>query len=599
MERSIDLLTMGRAAVDLYSDQLGASLEDASSFSMYLGGCPANIAVGSARLGLKSAILSKVGDEAMGRFVRQQLQMEGVDTEALFVDADRLTGLVLLGVCPPDHFPLIFYRRDCADMALTYQDVDAAPIGLAKALLVTGTHCSTKQARDVTIHAVKRAVSLGTQVVLDVDYRPVLWGLTGPGDGELRYVATQVVHEQMAPLLRYCDVIVGTDEELAILAGVEDPLDAAMRLRNHTDALIVRKKGSEGSAVYVSGSKHVVIGKAFSVDVMNVLGAGDAFLAGFLRGYLRGESLERCCTLANANGALVVTRHGCAPAMAYWDELESFIAGARGKSVESQHSRESRKPASDLCVLAVDHRMLFEGVTGDVHRLKSLVVQAAEKVQDMHPHLSLGLILDDQYAGSVMQDVRERGFWLARCVEDGPGFLEGREAADILRSWPKGDVIKVFLSGMNDIALLPSLSRACQVAGHELLVEIVGADVHEHIAYMEAIYRLDVFPAWWKLPMHDSAGDWELIRQLVRRRDPSCFGALILGDKRPLTELAEAFEGIPRDFIRGFAVGRSFWQDEAEAYLQDALDENTLIDTVAKKYSFLVEAWYAFRGALL
>ncbi len=139
-DRPLDLICLGRGAVDLYAEQLGARLEDVASFAKYIGGCAANIAVGTARQGLKSSMLLRVGDDHMGRFVRETLAREGVETGHVSTDPSRLTALVLLGIKDRDTFPLIFYRENCADMALAEGDFDAGFIGSAKALLVTGTH---------------------------------------------------------------------------------------------------------------------------------------------------------------------------------------------------------------------------------------------------------------------------------------------------------------------------------------------------------------------------------------------------------------------------------------------------------------------------
>src|SRR4051794_13635256 len=200
-ERSLDLICLGRAAVDLYAEQLGARLEDVSSFAKYIGGCAANIAVGTARQGLKSSMLVRVGDDHMGRFVRETLAREGVETSHVSTDPSRLTALVLLGIKDRDTFPLIFYRENCADMALEEGDFDAGFIGSAKALLVTGTHFSTESINKVSHHAVALAKIAGTRVILDIDYRPVLWGLASKGMGEIRYIASQGVSEHLQKIV--------------------------------------------------------------------------------------------------------------------------------------------------------------------------------------------------------------------------------------------------------------------------------------------------------------------------------------------------------------------------------------------------------------
>ena len=179
-----DLICMGRAAVDLYGEQIGCPLEDISTFAKYLGGSPANTAVGVARLGLRAAMLSRVGDEQFGRFVRQQLAREGVNVDQVTVDPARLTALVFLAVRDRNHFPHIFYRENCADMALADDHIDPAFIASAKALLISGTLLSQEIPRHACDRAIAAAQVAGTRVVLDIDYRPALWGLAAASEGD-------------------------------------------------------------------------------------------------------------------------------------------------------------------------------------------------------------------------------------------------------------------------------------------------------------------------------------------------------------------------------------------------------------------------------
>jgi 5-dehydro-2-deoxygluconokinase len=186
-DRSRDIVCLGRLAVDLYAQQVGARLEDVSSFAKYLGGSSANIAFGCARLGLASAMLARVGNDHMGRFLTETLTKEGCDVSRVRVDQERLTALVLLGLKDRATFPRIVYRENCADMAVDEADFDEAFIASSKALLITGTHFSTEQVNRASRRALDYARRNRVRTVLDIDYRPVLWGLTGKADGETRF----------------------------------------------------------------------------------------------------------------------------------------------------------------------------------------------------------------------------------------------------------------------------------------------------------------------------------------------------------------------------------------------------------------------------
>ena len=370
--KSLDLLAIGRSSVDLYGQQVGGRLEDMGSFAKYVGGSPTNTAIGAARLGLKTALLTRVGGDHMGRFIREQLVREGVDVTSVLTDEARLTALVILGIRDRESFPLIFYREDCADMALTADDVDESQVRAARAVLINGTHLSQPGVRACSMKAAELAHATGGRVMFDVDYRPVLWGLTPRDLGENRFVANAAVTEILQRVLPLCDLVVGTEEEMQILGGSSDTIAALKAVRIRTNSLLVCKRGPDGCSAFPGPIPdrldEGVIGAGANVEVYNVLGAGDAFMSGFLRGWLKDLPLEHCCELANAAGAIVVSRHGCAPAMPTWPEMQAFLAKRDrpfrlrdDAELEHIHWATTRAGTYDqLMVLAIDHRSQFE-----------------------------------------------------------------------------------------------------------------------------------------------------------------------------------------------------------------------------------------------
>lgn len=324
-ERPLDLICMGRVAVDLYAEQIGVSLSQASSFKKSLGGCAGNIAVGSARLGLKTLMFSCVGADEMGEFLLQTLKAEGVATDLVYQTAEHLTALVLLGINPPDNFPLIFYRENCADMQIRPEHIKADYFNQAKALLITGTGLSKPDILAATQAAIAQAAQSRTAIILDLDFRPVLWGLTAKGNGENRYVSNPEVSETYQSILPHCQLLVGTEEEFCIAAGKTDIKEALGALKAMTQASLVLKTGARGCRIYPAGGKEIVAEQTFPVDILNVLGAGDAFLSGLLTGLLSGKSWEEAARLGNAAGAIVVSRHGCSSASPSRAELNYFI----------------------------------------------------------------------------------------------------------------------------------------------------------------------------------------------------------------------------------------------------------------------------------
>jgi 5-dehydro-2-deoxygluconokinase len=317
--KRLDVLAMGRCGVDFYSNDIGQPLKHARSFNVYVGGCPTNVAVGTRRLGLRSALLTRIGTEPMGDFISTFLEAEGVDLGAVVRDPAHLCGLVVLGIEPPDHFPLTFYRSECADIHLNLDDVAAAPLEDAHVLFVSGTGLSREPSLSATLAAVERAQAAGGAVMLDLDYRPTLWDDPRAFGPTLRHVLATV------------DLAVGTEEEILAAASDDDVERATRRLLRvggHLQALVV-KRGQRGSTVFTADGQRLDA-PPYEVQVLNVLGAGDAFVSGFLYGYRHGWDWRRCARFGNATGAIVVTRHACANDMPYEQEALAFAAQGGG-----------------------------------------------------------------------------------------------------------------------------------------------------------------------------------------------------------------------------------------------------------------------------
>lgn len=328
--KTYDVLSMGRSSIDLYSNDIGAPFPDIHSFAAYVGGCPTNISVGTRRLGLRSAVLTAMGDDPVADFMLQFLNNEGVDTQFVPRLKGKRTSAVLLGIEPPDRFPLVYYRANCADIELTIDHVLASPINDCRALVISGTGLSRDPSRSATIFAAEQARDAGAKVILVLDFRPDQWD-----DPRAFGVTTRAV-------LRLVDVAVGTSEEAkaAVLregsavsvshsqisdARVQGDIDKAVEtILSFGPQALVMTRGQKGASVHLAGGK-ALPADPFPVEVYNTLGAGDAFASGFLYGYLKGWDWVRAARLGNACGAIVVTRHGCANFMPYEQEALSFI----------------------------------------------------------------------------------------------------------------------------------------------------------------------------------------------------------------------------------------------------------------------------------
>lgn len=631
-DKSLDLIALGRSSVDLYGEQVGGRLEDMGSFAKYIGGSPTNTAVGAARLGLSTGLITRVGADHMGRFIREQLAREGVNVTGVVSDPDRLTALVLLGIRDPDTFPLIFYRENCADMALCEADIDPEFVASAAALLINGTHLSRPDVRAASLKAARATKAAGGQVIFDIDYRPVLWGLAGKDNGEDRFVASAIVTNQLQSVLPLCDLIVGTEEEIHILGGTTDTLDALKTIRAATNGLLVCKRGADGCVAFPGAIPDSldsgIVGQGFPIEVFNVLGAGDAFMAGFLRGWLRGESIETCCTYANACGAIVVSRHGCAPAEPSWQELQMFLARddwphrlRDSVALEQVHWSSNRHPAyTDLTVLAIDHRSQFDELvatlgTGNldrVPRFKQLALRALERVA--HDHPGYGLLADGRYGARALEAAADTPYWIGRPIEM-PGsrplqFEGGREAATILADWPLDHVVKclVFYHPDDDAALREAQDRqilglfeACRHTRHELLLEVI-ASKHGPVstdtvaALVEHFYTLGVYPDWWKLEPAVEPAAWTAVEAVIRKHDPHCRGIVLLGLAATQDALLTSFAAAATSpMVKGFAVGRTIWAEPAADWLKGAIDDEGAVAAMAANFSVLVDGWRAVR----
>lgn len=627
--KKLDVICMGRIAVDLYGQQVGARLEDMGTFNKYLGGSSGNVAYGTAVQGLKSSMLARVGDEHMGRFLREELERVGCDTSNLLTDSDRLTALVILGIKDEDTFPLIFYRDNCADMAITKDDFTEEYIASARCLAITGTHLSHPQTREAVLTALKYARRNGVKTALDIDYRPVLWGLTSLGDGETRFIESDKVTEQLQEVLGLFDVIVGTEEEFHICGGSTDTVEALKAVRKVSDAELVCKRGALGCSVYSEAIPETLDEGltiyGVRVDVLNVLGAGDAFMSGLLRGYLNDEGWEKACAYANACGALVVSRHGCAPAMPTKVELDNYIARAQDvkrpdldTELNHLHRVTTRKAPQwdELCVMAFDHRsqlvdMANEAGT-DVERikpLKKLILEASRQVvKEANLEGKAGLLCDSTFGQDVLNDVTGDGWWIGRPIElpgSRPLQLEHGNIGSQLIDWPLEHVVKCLVfynpEDNDDIRLqqeatVQEVYEACCKSGHELLLEVIlPRDIEKddklYIASLERFYSLGVKPDWWKLPALES-DSWNTVASIVTEQDPYCRGVVILGLDAPQEELAEGFNAtVGHDIIKGFMVGRTLFGEPSRKWLANKIDDGELIDQIKANYHNLLKLW--------
>jgi len=624
-DKPLDLITIGRSSVDLYGGQIGGRLEDMRSFDKYIGGSPTNIACGTARLGLKSAVITGVGDEHMGRFIVEELQREGVDTRGVKIDPQRLTALVLLGIRDQEQFPLIFYRENCADMGLVEDDIDPRFIRSARAVVATGTHLSHPRVEAATRKALEIARSDGMRTALDIDYRPNLWGVASHDEGESRFVASSKVTTRLQSVLHLFDLIVGTEEEFHIAGGSTNTLEALRNVRQHSDATLICKRGAQGAVAFTADIPGSLddgeSGPGYPIDVFNVLGAGDGFMSGVLKGWLDDESWPIVLKYANACGAFAVSRHGCTPAYPSLDELHYFFErGVRQPDLRNDSELEQVHWATNrhrnwptVRIFAFDHRSQLEALDGanaqKIEHFKSLCLQAVLTVANGRE--GYGLLCDSRLGRKPLYDAAGSGLWIGRPVEwpgSRPLTLEPEIGTDFggLSQWPRDQVVKALCfchpDDENSVwaeheATVSRLFASCRRNRLEFLLEVIPSKVGEvqddtTAQCIQRFYDVGVYPDWWKLEPMVSEAAWEKTIQAIELNDANTRGIVVLGLGESEDKLAASFSIAARfPLVKGFAVGRTIFADAAARWMLGELSDEDAVADMTGRYQKLCRLW--------
>ena len=561
----------------------------------------------------------------MGRFIVEQLRREGVNTDGVKTDPERLTALVLLGIRDQEQFPLIFYREDCADMGLTVEDIDPAFIKRARAVVATGTHLSHPQVEAATLKALTVAREFEMLTALDIDYRPNLWGVAGHGDGESRFVESEKVTAKLRSTLHLFDLIVGTEDEFHIAGGSTDTLEALCNVREISDATLVCKRGAQG-AVAITGAIPGSLddgeaGPGFPIEVFNVLGAGDGFMSGLLKGWLDSADWPTALKYANACGALAVSRHGCAPAYPSWEEMQFFFErGIKRPDLRNDVELEQVHWATNrhgdwpsLKTFAFDHRSQFEEMEGYATEkgsaFKELCLEAALRVQNGRS--GYGILCDNRIGRSALHRATGTGLWIGRPTElpgSRPIEIESELGDDFgqLREWAKDNVVKllVFCHPKDDeeiarmqIKLVKRLFTTARRNGLEFLLEIIPSKVgpvddQTSATLIDMFYAAGIYPDWWKLEPFKTEAAWKNAVSAIEHHDPRTRGIVVLGLDAPLDELSASFElAAGQKLVKGFAVGRTIFSDAARAWMKGEMTDDAAVAQMTERYGQLCETW--------
>lgn len=316
--RPLDLVSVGRLCIDLNANETGCPMEDTMTFTKYVGGSPANIAIGAARLGLKSGFIGKIASDQMGRFIRRYLQANHVDDSQVVDDhTGAVTGLAFTEIKSPQECSILMYRDNVADLLLTTADISEDYIRQTKALLISGTALAKSPSREAVFLTLELAVKHGVTVFFDLDYRSYTW----KSDAE-----TAMYYNLAA---EKCDCIIGTREEFDRMEqlfneAASDDQVTAERWFGHRAKLVVIKHGGRGSIAYTSDGQSHRSG-IFRTKVLKTFGAGDSYASAFIYGLMTGETVGEAMKRGSASASIVISRHSCSDAMPTLEELNTFL----------------------------------------------------------------------------------------------------------------------------------------------------------------------------------------------------------------------------------------------------------------------------------
>lgn len=602
MNKQLDVVCLGRIAVDLYGEQANTPLEDTRTFRRYPGGSSGNTAIAAARAGARVGLISAVGADPMGRYLRKYLAAENVDCRALTVRKERRTALAFLGMLGSEIDGLDYYRDNAADEWIEPSAVPGDYFNGVRYLALTGTNVADPSTWARVSPIVDAATRAGVEVVLDLDYRAALWSAF---NGGLEGAITRV-----RAVLPCCKIVVGNLEEVALV------IDGGAC---EGDFELVRKLGPDGASWRAGeAAPHQVAGHA--IEVVNPVGAGDAFLGNLLASRVSGASRDEALRCANAAGAIVATRHGCASDMPFAEEISNFLGDPDQHSPALAHLHRSRARPRDrtrILALACDHREPFHQLMSehgrsfeDARHFKSLVHRAMLAGGDLPTGYRAGMLMDPLFGQHVLNALGQDGVWTGRPVEvtgSRPLRLEpGANLAASIHSWRPGQVAKVLAwyspddpeALMRDqIETLHRLQAACRSASVEWMLELVPPagkprDDRTLRRGVQQCYEAGLMPDWWKLPALSTEDGWLKLSETIAAHDAQNRGVIVLGAAEPLEVMEDRLRSAGRQTIcAGFAVGRTVFAEAARQWFAGQINDRSAVAAMQHNYSRLVGAF--------
>lgn len=319
-DRSMDLIGLGRACIDLNANEIHRPMEETRTFTKYVGGSPANITIAAAKLGLRTAFVGRVSDDQHGRFIARYLNEHRVDTSNIIVDdSGSVTGLAFTEIKSPADCSILMYRDNVADLKLEPGDVKEELIADARALLISGTALAKSPSREAVFRALEYALRHRTVVIYDIDYRPYSWNSSAEVSVYCKLVAEK------------SDIILGGQEEFNRMEGRDpaaefDEVQTAKAWLSQRAQIVLVKRGGDGSVAYMRDGEPI-IGRTYPANVVKTFGAGDSFAGAFIYGLFQGWDVGACQQFGSASASIVVSSHSCSDAMPTVEQIQAVIDG--------------------------------------------------------------------------------------------------------------------------------------------------------------------------------------------------------------------------------------------------------------------------------
>ncbi|MED4917274.1 5-dehydro-2-deoxygluconokinase [Geobacillus thermodenitrificans] len=327
-QKPLDFIAVGRLCIDLNANEIHRPMEETVTFTKYVGGSPANIAIGMARLGMKTGFIGRVADDQMGRFIVQYLKNNGIDTSYVITDkSGSVTGLAFTEIKSPTDCSILMYRDNVADLKLEPNDIHEDYIRQAKCLLISGTALAKSPSREAVFLALEYARRHGVVVFFDLDYRPYTW----------QSKEETAIYYNLAA--EKCDVIIGTREEFDMMEQFavhqHDDEKTAQKWFDYHAKIVVIKHGKDGSIAYTKTGE-TFVGTIFPANIVKTFGAGDSYAAGFIYGLMNGWPIPKAMEYGAAAASIVISSHSCSDAMPTLDQIEQFIQQHKSSSTAAK-----------------------------------------------------------------------------------------------------------------------------------------------------------------------------------------------------------------------------------------------------------------------